>query len=102
MNRARLLPLLAALLATPAVAEEASAPVAATASAPVQLRSGVLVVTSSGRRVGLIDRVVGPNDAPTAVKVIKEMQIVQIPVATLTASGVKGRVITSMAYSDIR
>jgi len=83
-----------ALIAMPAIAQAQDV--------VASLARGVLVVTAEGRRVGVIDSLIGPKDAPEAVKVVMETRVVKVPVSTLSASDKKGRVVTSMAYRDIR
>jgi hypothetical protein len=86
-------------LSMPAFAQ-ATGPAVAPVAAPT-LRSGILIVSSDGRRIGVIDSVVGDKASPTAVKVIKDMHVVIIPVSSLSA-GDKGRVVTTLAYKEIR
>lgn len=90
----------ALIVAVPAVAEDA-APTAATAAAPLKLVEGVLIVSADGRRVGRVETISGPHDAPVAVTVIKDDQFATIPAATLSA-GDHGRVLTTLKYSEIR
>jgi len=84
-------------IAAPVGAQEAApAPAAA-----VDLRPGMVIVSSDGRRIGRIERVLGESGAPTGVTVIKDSKFVTVPAGTLS-SGEHGRVVTSLAYRDVR
>ena len=85
-----------ALGAVPAVAQT-NAPAAATS-----LRSGLLLVSADGRRVGRIERIV--NDAagaPVSAAVIVDSRFVYVPVGTISAAE-GARVTTSLSRADIR
>ena len=92
------------IAATPSFAQDqAEEAVADQASSEMpELRRGMLLMSADGRRVGRIDRVLGDENAPTAVTVIKGMKIVTVPADTLSASDRSGRVVTSLDYRDIR
>lgn len=85
--------------ANPAIAQDA---VAATAPAALTLRSGMLLTSVDGRRIGRIESLVGDKSAPSAVKVIKDLKMVVIPTATLTAGDSASHIVTSLKYSDVR
>lgn len=87
-------------LAAPAFAQDAAPTAVAQVTAPA-LQNGMVVISSDGRRVGVIDSLVGDKASPTAVKVIKEMRVISIPASSLSVSG-KGRVVTTLAYKEIR
>lgn len=90
-------------VASPVFAQEAApaAPAAPAAAAPLSLRPGLLIISSDGRRVGRVERVLGDRTAPTGVTVIKDSAFVTVPARTLSA-GEGGRVVTSLAYREIR
>ncbi|CAH0495321.1 hypothetical protein [Novosphingobium sp. CECT 9465] len=75
---------LVALPAAAQMAEPAAAPTATPAAAAVaapQIKGGEMVWSADGRRIGRVDRVRG-----SAVAVVSDMQMVYIPIATLTVS----------------
>jgi len=86
-------------VATPVLAQDA-APEAATAS--VELRSGLLLFSAEGRRVGRIDSLVGDRNAPTAVRVIAGSKLVTVPADTISAGDKPTRVNTSLSFKEIR
>ena len=87
-------------VATPVAAQEAAAETPA--AEQLELRRGMWLISADGRRVGRIDTVVGEENAPVAVTVIKGMDIVSIPAETLSPGEDKGKVATSLNYRDIR
>lgn len=69
------------LFALPAAAQTA-APVAAPAAMTTpEIKTGEMVWSAEGRRIGRVDRVRGE-----AVAVIRDMKMIYIPIATLSAS----------------
>jgi hypothetical protein len=87
MRKAVLLAL--ALVAAPAFAQG------------VAVKSGDLIVTADGKRLGRVDTVTVQGGAPYAVSVIYDSKFVKIPVSTLT-SGEGGRLQTSLSRDDVR
>lgn len=63
-------------------------------------KSGTLLVTSDGKRVGRIDRVItGANGEPKSVSVIYDSRFVYVPVSSLTMGD--GRVTTSLTRKEV-
>lgn len=80
----------------------ALSPSVVTAQAAVAPSAGKLLVTSDGKRVGPIDRIVrDAGGAPRSVAVIYDSHFVYVPYETLTV-GEKGRVTTSLSQKDVR
>ena len=66
------------------------------------LKAGRTIVSSDGRRVGEIDRVVTDTAGkPQSAALIFGSHFIYIPVGTLS-DGDKGRIMTSMTYQDVR
>lgn len=80
----------------------AASPVVLHAEAVTDLKPGRTIVTSDGKRVGQIDRIVADSaGAPQSAAVILESRFIYIPASTLTA-GDNGRVTTSLTIKDVR
>lgn len=95
----RILILAAALIATAPVAAPAFAQDAA-ASAPV-LRSGSMLLSSDGRRIGKITRIVESADGtPLSAAVIYDSRFVYVPVSTISAGEGK-TVTTSLSRAEV-
>lgn len=75
--------LAAALLAgsAPVLAQPAENAATAAPSAPADIKRGMLVLTSSGERIGKIDRVY-----PDSVSVIYHGKFISVPVSTLSVT----------------
>lgn len=69
------------LVALPAAAQTAAPVAAAAATTAPEIKSGEMVWSAEGRRIGRVDRVRGD-----AVVVIRDMKMISIPIASLTAS----------------
>ncbi|OYX64453.1 MAG: hypothetical protein B7Y89_02255 [Novosphingobium sp. 32-60-15] len=76
------------LVALPAMAQTAAPVAAAAATSAPEIKSGDMVFSAEGRRIGRVDRVRG-----NAVVVIRDMKMISIPLATLSA-GERGLVST--------
>lgn len=78
----------AALLAAPvAMAETTPEAAPPAAAAPTVLKTGALLVSSDGKRVGRIERVVkGTDGAPLSASVIFDSRIVYVPASTIAAA----------------
>ena len=84
------------------VALLAISPALAHAESTSDLKSGRTIITSDGKRVGPIDRIVADNSgAPQSAAVIFDSRFIYIPASTLTP-GDNGRVTTSLTYKDLR
>lgn len=106
MKIVRLLSLAAGMAALPALAQTpaeapAEAPAAAAeASAPLQVKSGNLIFSADGRRIGRVDRVVTVNGAPVSVSVIYSGRIVRIPVETLSNN--ERGLVTTLSSKEVK
>ena len=70
------------------------------APAPV-LKSGVVLLSSDGKRIGRIERVVkGADGTPVSVSLIADSRFVYVPASTITASE-KG-LSTSLTRAEVR
>lgn len=69
------------LVALPAAAQTAEPAPTPAAAAAIEIKGGEMVWSADGRRIGRVDRVRG-----SAVAVVSDMQMVYIPIATLTVS----------------
>jgi hypothetical protein len=92
----------AALFGATAALAETSAPdtAPAAASSPVSLKSGLMLWSSEGKRIGRIERVITARDGtPVSASVIFDSRFVYVPVSTITASdsGVK----TSLTRAEV-
>lgn len=95
----RILMLAAALVATAPIA----APVFAqdAAASTVAARSGAMLLSSDGRRIGKITRIVAsPDGTPQTAAVIYDSRFVYIPVSTITAGEGK-TVTTSLTRAEV-
>ena len=87
----------AGLVAAPAAAQDAGE---STASAPT-VRQGMSLVTSDGRRLGRIVRVLDDaSGTPVSASVIVQSRFAYIPLSTITAEGRTAT--TTLSYADIR
>lgn len=108
MKIVRLLSLAAGMAALPVLAQtpaeapaEAQAPAAAAeASASLQVKSGNLIFSADGRRIGRVDRVVTVNGAPVSVSVIYSGRIVRIPVETLSNN--ERGLVTTLSSKEVK
>ena len=83
-------------LSVPAVAfAQEAAPAAA-----VTAKSGTILKTSDGKRVGRIERVVSKDGAPVSVAIIYDSRFVYVPYSTLSASD--SGLVTSLSRADLR
>lgn len=93
----------AALFAAPvAIAQTAaeSAPVPAPATAP-ELKAGALLLSSDGKRIGRIERVVkGSDGAAVSAAVIVDSRFVYVPASTI--SSVERGFSTSLTRVEVR
>ena len=87
MRKAVLLAL--ALVAAPAFAQA------------VAVKSGDVLVTADGKRVGRVDAITSKDGAPYLVSVIYDSRFIKIPVSTIS-TGEGGRLQTSLSRDDIR
>lgn len=88
-------------LAVPALAAAQDAPAAVPAAPAVALKSGAVLTSSDGRRIGRIERILeGADGAPVSASVILDSRFVYIPVATITPSE-KGFT-TSLTRAELR
>lgn len=79
----------------PALAEE-------TPALAASVRSGAMLVSADGRRIGRIDRIVTTTAGqPLSAAVILDSRFVYVPIATLSAAD-GGRVTTSLNRDDLR
>lgn len=98
-NFVRCIAVAAALLAAPAMAQT-SVESAPAAPAPV-LKSGALLLSSDGKRIGRIERVVkGADGTPVSVSLIADQRFVYVPASTIVASE-KG-LSTSLTRAEVR
>jgi hypothetical protein len=89
------------LLCGVASAQDATASAPAAAAANFPLHSGATLKSADGRRIGFIDQVVSAKGGqPTAVQVILDSRIVNIPASTITAVD-KSHFTTSLSYKDV-
>ena len=102
MNYLKICAIALAMLASPALAQTAAPAAATPAAAALDLHPGYVVVSSDGHRVGELDRVNGPKDAPVSISVVTDTAIVTIPVSTLSAGSSKGMLVTSLTYRKIQ
>lgn len=80
----------------------AATPALLHAQTPTDLKAGRTLVTSDGKRVGQIDRIVADQSGdPRSVAVILGSRFIYVPASTLS-SGDNGRVMTSLTYKDVR
>lgn len=90
----------AALFAAPVAIAQTVAEAAPTAPAPV-LKSGALLLSSDGKRIGRIERVVtGADGTPVSVSLIADSRFVYIPASTIAASG--NGLSTSLTRAEVR
>lgn len=68
------------LVALPAAAQTAAPAAVPAATAAPEIKTGEMVWSAEGRRIGRVDRVRGD-----AVAVIRDMKMIYIPIATLSA-----------------
>ncbi len=83
-----------------AFAEEA-APAAETATLE-NLRTGRLVLSAEGRRIGRVESLVGDRAAPSAVRIILNNKFVVIPVNTISVTEKPNVFQTSLTYKEVR
>jgi len=86
-------------LSTPVLAQDAASVATQTIE---NLRTGRLVISAEGRRLGRIDSLVGERGAPTAVRLIFNSKFVTIPVSTLSPADRPNVFQTSMSHKDLR
>jgi hypothetical protein len=89
----------AALLAAPvALAQSPAEP--APAAAPA-FKSGSMLVSADGKRIGRIERVVrGSDGTPLSAAVIFDSRFVYIPASSISAAN--GRFATTLTQSEVR
>lgn len=68
---------------------------AAAATAPARLKSGVMLYSADGKRLGKVNRVKGD-----VVSVIFDMRLVRIPANTISEA--EGKLVTSLDYAAVR
>ncbi len=97
MKKSLFIALLAAtVVAGPAFAEQAAAPVAGVASAPaLSVSRGQMVVAAGGVRLGPVARLA----ADGAPRVIFEGRVITVPLSSLTL--VDGRLVSSLTRAEI-
>lgn len=88
-------------LATPAYADHHEGMETAVPNS-VDLRKGLLIYSSDGRRIGKIYQVIGQDDVASAVKVIFNGKMIVIDADTLSAGDKPSRIQTSLAYDELR
>lgn len=95
----RFLPLALALSVAAIAATPLTAQTAAVTANPV--REGMNLVTSEGRRVGRIARVLtNAAGEPVSATVIVNSRFVAVPIATITGDG--RRATTSLTFAELR
>ncbi|MEZ5744748.1 MAG: hypothetical protein R3D89_13770 [Sphingomonadaceae bacterium] len=100
----------AAVVATsaPALADDvvevqkATAATQEAAAAPLKLRAGQMVYSADGSRIGRIYAVVGEKDAPEAIRIIVDSQMVVIPADTLSPGEKSSRTVTSLDKNELK
>jgi hypothetical protein len=71
------------------------------APSTLPLRSGALIKSADGKRLGSIDAIVnGPDGKPQTAEVINELSMLYIPASTITAVD-KSHFVTSLTYSAV-
>jgi len=65
------------------------------------IKSGYLLKTADGRRVGYIDRVIAAKDGtPVSASVILDSRFVYVPYSTISAND--SVAVTSLSYAEVR
>ena len=87
----------AVAIAAPAAAQDA----AETSASASSVRQGMSLVTSDGRRLGRIVRVLDDaSGAPVSASVIIQSRFAYIPLSTITTEGRTAT--TTLSYADVR
>lgn len=63
------------------------------------LRAGVLLSTADGHRLGRIEDLTGPENAPTTARIIRDDHFIYVPVSTISQVD-KSHFTTSLSYKD--
>ncbi|TZG28889.1 hypothetical protein [Sphingomonas montanisoli] len=82
-----------------ALALIASAP--AFAQGVASLKTGAILVSADGKRLGRVDTITSKDGAPVSLNLIFDSRFVHVPASTVTA-GEDGRLTTSLSRDEVR